>query len=177
MQDIETNYDGHRFRSRTEARWAVFFNALGWRYQYEGEGVIVERTPYLPDFYLPEIDSFLEVKGTEPTEEEIQLCRDLQKASGKRVLLAIGPPDGNGLLWFGRELWGEGDSDDRLFSLEADRRDEGVFWLAALDGGLHSCIGGPGKQSNHDRYPGRYGKIGEAYAAAKAARFEHGEKG
>jgi hypothetical protein len=38
MQAIETAYNGYRFRSRLEARWAVFFDALGIRYQYEKEG-------------------------------------------------------------------------------------------------------------------------------------------
>lgn len=29
MKAIETRYKGYRFRSRLEARWAVFFDALG----------------------------------------------------------------------------------------------------------------------------------------------------
>ena len=35
---IETVYNGYRFRSRLEARWAVFFDALGVKYEYEAEG-------------------------------------------------------------------------------------------------------------------------------------------
>ncbi len=31
----ETYYDGYRFRSRLEARWAVFFNNIGLEYEYE----------------------------------------------------------------------------------------------------------------------------------------------
>lgn len=38
IKAIETEYDGHRFRSRLEARWAVFFNAVGLTYEYEIEG-------------------------------------------------------------------------------------------------------------------------------------------
>ena len=38
IKAIETEYDGHRFRSRLEARWAVFFNAIGLTYEYEIEG-------------------------------------------------------------------------------------------------------------------------------------------
>ena len=34
----ETYYDGYRFRSRLEARWAVFFNNIGLEYEYEMEG-------------------------------------------------------------------------------------------------------------------------------------------
>ena len=35
IRAIETSYDGYRFRSRLEARWAVFFNEAGIEYQYE----------------------------------------------------------------------------------------------------------------------------------------------
>ena len=38
IQALPTKYDGCDFRSRIEARWAVFFNTLGLRYEYEREG-------------------------------------------------------------------------------------------------------------------------------------------
>ena len=38
VKPIETEYDGHSFRSRVEARWAVFFNTIGLEYEYEIEG-------------------------------------------------------------------------------------------------------------------------------------------
>jgi len=48
---IETEYNGYRFRSRLEARWAVFFDALGIDYEYEPEGYGLESgKKYLPDF-------------------------------------------------------------------------------------------------------------------------------
>ena len=39
----ETYYDGYRFRSRLEARWAVFFNNIGLEYEYEMEGFDIRR--------------------------------------------------------------------------------------------------------------------------------------
>lgn len=63
VQAIETTYRGYRFRSRLEARWAVFFDALGVQWQYEPQGFLVGGTPYLPDFYLPEHGTWVEVKG------------------------------------------------------------------------------------------------------------------
>jgi len=70
IKAIETNYKGYRMRSRLEARWATFFDALGvpWRYEVEGyekrfEGEKVIR--YLPDFYLPESKTWVEVKGSD----------------------------------------------------------------------------------------------------------------
>ena len=56
IKAIETFYDGYRFRSRLEARWAVFFNASGIRYTYEPDGFYKygdRGEMYLPDFYLP----------------------------------------------------------------------------------------------------------------------------
>ena len=50
---IETKYNGYHFRSRLEARWAVFFDVLGIIYEYEKEGFKFDGNKYLPDFYLP----------------------------------------------------------------------------------------------------------------------------
>ncbi len=75
IQAIETMYRGCKFRSRLEARWAIFFDALGIKWEYEKEGYIVGGfgrkddgtreggTPYLPDFYLPDLGTWVEVKG------------------------------------------------------------------------------------------------------------------
>jgi hypothetical protein len=49
---IETNYGGCRFRSRLEARWAVFFDAVGVKWEYEVEGYETPDGRYLPDFRL-----------------------------------------------------------------------------------------------------------------------------
>lgn len=51
IKAIETVYNGYRFRSRLEARWAVFFDALGVKYEYEPEGFELPSGQwYLPDF-------------------------------------------------------------------------------------------------------------------------------
>lgn len=111
MRPIETKYKGCRFRSRLEARWAVFFDALEIKWWYEPEGFIMrfdyeafaegwdaseeelleEGIPqtfkhldgkeymYLPDFYLPELDYWIEVKGPNPTKEELEKAFMLSK--------------------------------------------------------------------------------------------------
>src|SRR5262245_46962536 len=38
LEPIETRYKGYRFRSRLEARWAVFFDAQGIKWEYEPQG-------------------------------------------------------------------------------------------------------------------------------------------
>jgi hypothetical protein len=46
---VRTEYQGIRYRSRLEARWAVFFDALAIKFQYEPR---VPRIAYLPDFFV-----------------------------------------------------------------------------------------------------------------------------
>lgn len=65
MKAIETHYRGYRFRSRLEARWAVFFDALGIAWEYEPEGFEMEDGfRYLPDFKcrLPKYAGWYEIK-------------------------------------------------------------------------------------------------------------------
>lgn len=67
LTPIETIYAGCRFRSRLEARWAVFFTTLGVEWEYEPQGYHIgpdgHRRQYLPDFYLPRLGTWVEVKG------------------------------------------------------------------------------------------------------------------
>lgn len=63
IKPIETIYNGYRFRSRLEARWAVFFDDMGIKYEYEHEGFEINGEKYLPDFLLPEINAIVEIKG------------------------------------------------------------------------------------------------------------------
>lgn len=101
IQPIETKYGGYRFRSRTEARWAVFLDAIGEPWEYEKEGYELSKW-YLPDFYLPRMNCWLEIKGQKPTDEEIKLCEELSggfmqngkyvDGTGKAVALAWGCP-------------------------------------------------------------------------------------
>jgi len=73
LKPIETRYNGYRFRSRLEARWAVFMDALGIEYQYEPEGFdLGDGYYYLPDFYLPETKAWIEVKGDTPTKIDVE---------------------------------------------------------------------------------------------------------
>lgn len=66
IKAIETRYAGCRFRSRLEARWAVFFDTcdIGWDYEVQGYEIKTggSRIRYLPDFRLDN-GQFAEVKG------------------------------------------------------------------------------------------------------------------
>lgn len=63
IQAIETHLYGCRFRSRLEARWAIFFETLGLPWEYEAEAYrLPDGDVYLPDFWLPTLNTWFEVK-------------------------------------------------------------------------------------------------------------------
>jgi hypothetical protein len=62
MKPIQTKYNGILFRSRLEARWAMYFDLLGIEWIYELEGFDMDGVYYLPDFFLPLFNVYCEVK-------------------------------------------------------------------------------------------------------------------
>jgi hypothetical protein len=182
IKPIETKYKGYKFRSRLEARWAVFFDAVGIEWEYETEGYqFDDGTKYLPDFYLPESKQFFEVKGI-MTETDMQKIKKLISC-GKDV--AIGYSD------YTFQACSAYFDDDKLTD---------VFYLDDKDMSELCCcpschkhfflgIGGTWNCRCQDMYIGDGRevcadgeldyvdkKIQRAIAAAKQARFEHGEK-
>ena len=93
IKAIETLYNGYRFRSRLEARWAVFFDAAGIPYEYEPEGfVLYDGTTYLPDFYLPWFKAYVEIKRPNISEREYEdavLKCTLLHADGDGVIVLL----------------------------------------------------------------------------------------
>lgn len=173
IRAIQTRYNGYLFRSRLEARWAVFFDSLGLRWEYEPEGYWVdEETPYLPDFFvrfagdplwasgLPAVRGYwIEVKGSQPSQAEIAKLAMLCEATRHKGYIMIGQP------------W---PADLRAIKISADK-------ITPLNppqlpfevhGALHYL--------EQAAYWGRYlHAIGEptrkASLAARCVRFEHGE--
>lgn len=92
---IPTKHKGVLYRSRCEARWAVVFGRLGWTYQYEPESYRLPCGPYLPDFYLPGVEVYFEVKGSYPSDYELQKAEQLCVAAEKPVIISTGPPNPN----------------------------------------------------------------------------------
>lgn len=103
VKAIETEYNGYRFRSRLEARWAVFFDAAGIKYEYEQEGYECDGEKYLPDFYLPDFDIHIEVKPDRPGfEKEILKCMKMIRWGGDiKTIVFLGniPPESDGGHW------------------------------------------------------------------------------
>jgi hypothetical protein len=95
MKAITTRYHGYRFRSRVEARWGVYFYQLGIKFDYEPEGFDLgsQIGPYLPDFWLPQVKMWAEVKADKFSPLESAKCDALARQSGFPVLMLDGQPD------------------------------------------------------------------------------------
>ena len=100
MNAKETEYNGYRFRSRLEARWAVFFDAAKIEYEYEPEGFDLSSGGYLPDFYLPDYELYVEIK---PFDRKVvsysgdynkweKKCDTFRSEVGKAILLCYEDP-------------------------------------------------------------------------------------
>jgi len=93
IKPIETRAYGHRFRSRLEARWAVAFTEARIAWQYEPEGFDLGNAGfYLPDFWLPQVSMWAEVKANRPSEEELLKIFALARHTKKPCLILVGLP-------------------------------------------------------------------------------------
>lgn len=203
-KSIETIYGGYRFRSRLEARWAVFFDAVGLPYDYEKEGFILDDgTKYLPDFWLPSLKMWVEIKPdlviseyTELDSRHLDLTTIQQMRSGELLNLMrlfrdsqewpvaciIGQPGKHSIWFFGWDL-----SD----SSGGEYEDDDARWCVANGQvTLDVNIASPDREIYADSLYGpcldhftlaRDHKfilrpIKDALKLARQARFEHGEK-
>lgn len=65
IEAIPSWYAGITFRSKLEADWAATLDEWGIRWEYEPETITLSAgVNYIPDFWLPDVGTWLEVKGT-----------------------------------------------------------------------------------------------------------------
>jgi hypothetical protein len=182
LRPIETTYRGCRFRSRLEARWAVFFQALNLPWEHEPQGFVLSTGAwYLPDFRVRLADGPLwaEVK---PTGSDItafdQFMRDHNKSDDYKeirgtVLHEVPDPDalvedpygavGAFEVWYG----GIGCCDtDHQFCI-CEKCDAVGFEYQGRSARIR-C--GCPKDGDNDSTPD-HPRIVKAYAAARSARF------
>lgn len=110
---INTHYNGYKFRSRTEARWAIFFDELQIAYDYEPKGFDLSGIRYLPDFHLSnglilhqfeptQLDQiWVEIKAdTTLSDADRTKMAEFVKQTDHHILLIAGQPDINTTLRF-----------------------------------------------------------------------------
>ncbi len=171
MKAVPTRYDGTLYRSRTEARWAIFFDCAGISFLYEPDGYRLGSETYLPDFWLPGFDMFFEVKGQEPTGEEAARCAALTMETETDMLLAAGAPAARFQIhWFYR-----GGRREHLYVLARDFASDQGFYLVAENDEHENWIGPVPAIAGIRRGPMLSGALELAYETAGAARFEHGQ--
>lgn len=147
IKAIETEYNGYKFRSRLEARWAVFFDALHIKYRYEDEGYEIGQTYgdhapfYLPDFYLPDLDIYAEVKGSNE-----QLESDSDKL-GDAIDYCSTPMSEKGLIILGQIPYFE--------DIEAFPYFDFLYWYKGVCSG--KCLFSIGSDGGKLEHNGFYG--------------------
>jgi hypothetical protein len=193
LQALPTSYSGRRFRSRVEARWAVWFDACGIPWDYEPEGYYLGTAGnYLPDFHLENAECFFEVKGAPANDLEKAKAQALSTVSGLPVIIHSGrivqptprfDPEGDPPpihmpqvivfdTWSG-ERGGEGCPG--FVCLCESCGGDTPYYCALLDA-LYGTWGGPGRCSDVRYLLERY-EARRPFEASTSARFEHGESG
>ncbi len=170
LKPIETHYRGYRFRSRLEARWAVYFDALSLPWEYEREGFdLGDGIYYLPDFWLPQVRMWAEVKAGPLSKEEREKCRRLAKQTGYPCLMLEGVPDAYA-----------------YWAMEPDRDSingsatECDYVLSNYHGypqDEHRFYASTGYEKGHRLDELWFDDVMPAITAARSARFEYGERG
>lgn len=98
IKAIKTEHGGTMFRSLLEATWAHQFDSCDIKWLYEPvtfnlgriSGGTMQR--YTPDFYLPEASAYVEIKPTEPTEEEYFRAGQVCDLLGPVLFFLVGEP-------------------------------------------------------------------------------------
>lgn len=200
IKPIETRYNGYRFRSRLEAKWAVYFDAIGLEYNYEPNGYVLPNGKcYLPDFYLPTVESYVEIKPNgipkEDLNEAIDKLTDIAYFENKYALLCIGDPVDNNITIWGMIANKDGygyNHDIAEFILGAEMMDDDCFYVRTIFnvgivvGERHNSnikkIAKPDDRTLTTVQPfnllyGFYKIPYDEQERARQARFEHGECG
>ncbi len=172
VEVIETKALGAKFRSRSEARWAVFFNSIGLSWVYEGKYFSLgEAGAYLPDFWHPAHDVFTEIKGAAPDFHALWKCSELASQTGRKVILLYGGLRNHTALLFGADVFVGPDEPEYLTGELGRNRDCGCVWWVSDE--LRKCVClFPKREHRTNGCPGRSPTSHELYFDFKKAMKE-----
>ena len=181
IKSIETYYKGYLCRSRTEARWMVAFDKVDIKYEYEPEGFDLGKAgKYLPDFYLPQVDMYAEVKGRPFNIQELKKAKALASESKKVVLLLDGAPARKAYWGIhpddGRWTWEVTFQNENFCICDYDIFEGSNYWLSEkrFFSGTANC----GKESFPLSHDNGHSDESDSIAdkASRSARFENYKK-
>ena len=86
------------FRSKTECLWAVMFDLLGIRYEYEPIAVHIGSLKYVPDFYFLDLNCWGEVKSQRRTAREARKAKKFCFAVRQPIYFLEGTPSPTKLI-------------------------------------------------------------------------------
>lgn len=121
------NYKGYEMRSLAERRWARLFDVFGMHWVYEPKVYQTDAGGYLPDFYFPLAGVFAEVKGPNPTADEIDKAEALERLTGMPVVFLYGRMEimggelFHGMIGWRHMRYSTGELSEAV--IDADRRD------------------------------------------------------
>jgi hypothetical protein len=177
IKPIPTFYNGWKFRSRLEARWAVFFDALEIKWIYEPESFDLSdvyndngKSFYIPDFFLPKQDMFVECKPTIFKQNEMRKCLALHKITGKNILLLSGVPENKTQIYIGQFTDGIGFGDVCLTNF----REVGRWYWSA--GCVRPFLIARGEAEHNGCCSCRFDDVEEAVTTALNYNFFGGKK-
>lgn len=90
IQAIPTVYRGIQMRSKLEAAWARFMDEHATKWAYEPTGFDLDGVRYLPDFWLPDCRTFLEVKGLMDDASERKIAALVEAAAPRGITVVVG---------------------------------------------------------------------------------------
>lgn len=175
IKAIQTQYKGYKFRSRLEARWAVYLDAVNVQWEYEPEGFeFTSGRMYLPDFYLPEFYSYLEIKAKRGNVDDLTNFIIDSNKEGMKLWGLVGDPI--------NASWIMPAQYDNNWKNEW-HAETSICFIPDNDGSLMACptfTDASAKSVTTQMYgsPKRYSEIIDNYQEkikARSARFEHGE--
>lgn len=176
VKAIPTTYNGVTFKSRLEARWAVFFDTLRIEWLYEYEGYQLPSGWYVPDFWLSEFKMWVEIKPNEPTNEERTLAGELSLATERWVALQYGdiqvPDLGRNSIESAEVCMGEFGDSSYVWCVCPNCGKLGFEWCGFGDRICHDKCLKPGEKSMGRRRTGDYPVLVSAYERARRYQFK-----
>jgi hypothetical protein len=141
---IPTTYKGIQMKSKLETKIAMFLDGLGIKWKYEPTNFLLSNgITYVPDFFLTELQMWLEVKGD--IQEHNKQISELFVIENKTELILISNKEA---MWFSAKDWVDGFNFDTMVFIGKCRSCDRYFFCSNT--GSYHCRGCGNHEGDHD---------------------------